>query len=168
MYAQTQTHIGPEYIQWLPKYVEGVYSPEHEVHKQQEEKLGYWVSDARYMLRPETVESYFYAYRITGERVYQDWAWEAYESIVRATLSNHGYAEVEDVTREAGPENRKDGGESFWGAETLKYLYMVLAEEEVGDLDKWVFSTGEFSWGEGGVRRANWGLEAHPFRIQKR
>lgn len=56
------------------------------------------------------------------------------------------------MTVEAGPENRHDGGESFWGAETLKYLYMIMAEEEVGDLDKWVFSTGEFLPGECGER----------------
>lgn len=38
--------------------------------------------------------------------------------------------------------------QSFWLAETLKYLYLLFADDDKLDLDKWVFTT-----------------EAHPLRI---
>lgn len=38
--------------------------------------------------------------------------------------------------------------ESFWTAETLKYLWLLFGEEELLSLDEWVFNT-----------------EAHPFRV---
>ncbi|KAF2799289.1 glycoside hydrolase family 47 protein, partial [Melanomma pulvis-pyrius CBS 109.77] len=39
------------------------------------------VSDARYILRPEAIESVFYMYRITGDSMYQDIAWEMFQAI---------------------------------------------------------------------------------------
>ncbi len=79
-YAGTTTRIGPEYFSWFPENKESVFEPQHDGHWEQVRKRGnFWVTDARYMLRPETVESYFYAYRITGDKQYQDWAWDAYE-----------------------------------------------------------------------------------------
>lgn len=33
-------------------------------------------SPAYYILRPETVESFFYMWRITGEQQYQEWGWK--------------------------------------------------------------------------------------------
>jgi mannosyl-oligosaccharide alpha-1,2-mannosidase len=38
--------------------------------------------------------------------------------------------------------------ESFWAAETLKYLWLTFSDVEVASLDSWVFST-----------------EGHPFRM---
>src|SRR5690606_2042971 len=39
------------------------------------------VSDARYLLRPEAIESVFYMYRITGDSSYQDIAWDMFQAI---------------------------------------------------------------------------------------
>ena len=39
--------------------------------------------DARYILRPETVESYFYLWRTTKDTKYRQWAWEATQAIER-------------------------------------------------------------------------------------
>ncbi|KAI5777768.1 mannosyl-oligosaccharide alpha-1,2-mannosidase-like protein, partial [Geopyxis carbonaria] len=142
------TKIGPEYVSWLPEGHDGAYEPGSEHQMSQLRDKGYWVADARWMLRPETVESYFYAYRITGEKKYQDWAWDAYQAMVKASKAEFGYAEVQDVTREPGAANRRDKEESFWGAETLKYLWLTMSSEGTGSLDEWVYST-----------------EAHPFRI---
>lgn len=149
VYAATETSIGPEYWQWIPADRDGAYVPQSEGQEQQLQELGWWITDARYMLRPETVESYFYAYRITGDKKYQDWAWEAFVAYVKATKAPFGYAEVRDVTMPPGEDNREDLAESFWGAETLKYLWLAFCDEDVANLDEWVFST-----------------EAHPFRIQ--
>jgi mannosyl-oligosaccharide alpha-1,2-mannosidase len=40
--------------------------------------------------------------------------------------------------------------QSFWTAETLKYLYLIFSEPDLISLDDYVFNT-----------------EAHPFRIPK-
>ena len=37
-------------------------------------------ADRHNLLRPETVESLFYLYRLTGDRKYQDWGWEILHS----------------------------------------------------------------------------------------
>lgn len=56
------------------------------------------VSDPRYILRPEALESVFYLYRITGLKEFQDAAWEMFESIQRITETQFGNAAVVDVT----------------------------------------------------------------------
>jgi mannosyl-oligosaccharide alpha-1,2-mannosidase len=116
-YEATTTRIGPEYWQWDPAGKISAFTADTEWHQMQRDKTGWWVIDARWMLRPETVESYFYAYRITGEKKYQDWAWDAYTAYVRAAKAKHGYAEVKDVTKEPGADNQSDKAESFWGGE---------------------------------------------------
>ena len=37
-------------------------------------------ADRHNLLRPETVESLFYLYRLTGDHKYQDWGWEILRS----------------------------------------------------------------------------------------
>ena len=140
-YEATATRIGPEYWRWEPAGHISAFTAESEWHQHQQ--TGWWVVDARWMLRPETVESYFYAYRITGEKKYQSWAWDAYTAYVAASRADHGYAEVQDVTRPPGESNRADKQESFWGAETLKYLYLIFCDDSVASLDQFVFSTGQ-------------------------
>ncbi|KAB5578502.1 glycoside hydrolase [Coniochaeta sp. 2T2.1] len=106
------------------------------------------IRDPRYVLRPEAIESLFILYRVTGKREFQDLAWEMFEAIRRATEVSVGFASVEDVT--VNPPVKVDEMESFWVAETLKYLYLIFSEPELISLDDWVFNT-----------------EAHPFRIPK-
>ncbi|KAF2628615.1 glycoside hydrolase family 47 protein [Macroventuria anomochaeta] len=105
------------------------------------------VIDARYMLRPEAIESLFYMYRITGERRYQDVAWSMFEAIERRTRTGLANAAIRDVTLKSELE-LEDSMESFWMAETLKYFYLIFSEPELLSLDEWVFNT-----------------EAHPFRL---
>jgi mannosyl-oligosaccharide alpha-1,2-mannosidase len=107
------------------------------------------VSDARYLLRPEAIESVFYAYRITGNPQYQDIAWEMFESIETLTRTEYANAAIRNVMKGDRAEVEKvDEMESFWLAETLKYFWLVFAEPGVMSLDDWVFST-----------------EAHAFRV---
>ncbi|KAI5838014.1 glycoside hydrolase [Morchella snyderi] len=123
IYVGSTTRIGPEYFSWIPADTapNATYEPQHETQYKQLKSLGYWVTDAKWVLRPETVESYFYAYRITGNKMYQEWAWDAFNAFTEAAEVEFGYAEVKDVTKPAGPDNIIDKAESFWGAETLKY-----------------------------------------------
>ncbi|KAL4965819.1 glycoside hydrolase family 47 protein [Aspergillus stella-maris] len=121
------------------------------------------VRDKHYILRPEALESVFYMYRITGDSKYRDAAWDMFLSIDAATKTEFANAAVKDVTvslqkheHDAGevekgdPVGKEDSMESFWMAETLKYLYLIFEEEDVLSLDEFVFNT-----------------EAHPFRVTR-
>lgn len=55
------------------------------------------VRDARYILRPEAIESVFLLYRITGKRELQDVAWRMFEAVVKATGTELGSSAIADV-----------------------------------------------------------------------
>ncbi len=86
--------------------------------------------------RPEAIESVFILYRITGDRAYQDIAWQMFESIENATKTEIANAAIDDVTQ-ALPI-KADRMESFWLAETLKYFYLVFSEPDLISLDHYV------------------------------
>ena len=104
--------------------------------------------DRYYILRPEVIESYFYLWRMTKEEKYRDWAWDAVEAIEKHCRTENGYSGITDVTSDNPPKD--DVQQSFFFAETLKYLYLIFSDDDVLPLDKYVFNT-----------------EAHPFLIKK-
>ena len=61
----------------------------------------------------------------------------------------HGYVGIKDVRK--APPKHDDTQQSFFLAETLKYLYLMFGNGEEFDLNKWVFNT-----------------EAHPLKIMER
>ncbi|KAF2836109.1 glycoside hydrolase family 47 protein [Patellaria atrata CBS 101060] len=149
-YASTPSGIGPEKFSWIPHtgYPKPTFEPQNALQKYEVDTYGFWLADSRYLLRPEYVESLFYGWRITGEQRYRDWAWEAFQAIEKHCKTPYGYATLKDVTEIGENKRHIDQSESFWGAETLKYLYLTFADTEVGSLDEWVYST-----------------EGHPFRM---
>lgn len=126
-----------------------------QVSAQQQEEIGFCVTNGTYILRPgisictltngEFMESLFYAYRMTGDVIYQDRAWQAFQHITAATEAKFGYTAIQDVMTMGGPV--LDDEETFWLAETLKYLFLIFDDPERLSLDDWVFNT-----------------EAHPLR----
>ncbi|KAF2663742.1 glycoside hydrolase [Microthyrium microscopicum] len=127
-YSSTATGIGPELFSFDPKP-----KLQSAVQKDMFSKAGFYVVDGYgyYNLRPEVVESIYYAYRATGDKTYQDWSWNAFQAIKKKckVVEGYGYALLNDVTNDKS-EIRKGGyQESFFFAETLKYLYMIHAEE---------------------------------------
>jgi hypothetical protein len=107
------------------------------------------------LLRPETSESLFILWRLTGEAKYREWGWHIFEAFERHTrVAGGGYAPVIDVSA-ARP--RLGGGrmESFFTAETLKYLYLLFGDGSQYPLDEYVFNTEahplmirpEYQWG---------------------
>ncbi|KAM0746133.1 glycoside hydrolase [Meredithblackwellia eburnea MCA 4105] len=96
--------------------------------------------DARNILRPETVESLFVAYRVTGDPKYREWGWEIFQAFNKhCRLPDGGYASILDV--DEVPVKYEDRMETFWISETLKYLYLLFSEKELVPLDKFVFNT---------------------------
>ncbi|KAK9448225.1 glycoside hydrolase [Limtongia smithiae] len=156
MYASTATRLGPESVVWeshpfshAPDVKFTITTGDEAWHEQEQlHKLGFWISDARYLLRPEVVESYFYAFRITGDERYRDWAWEAFCALRKYSKTTYGYGEIEDVSLPNAGGPPRDRCESYFMAETLKYLYLIFDDPDRLSLDRWVFST-----------------EGHPIRI---
>jgi mannosyl-oligosaccharide alpha-1,2-mannosidase len=104
------------------------------------------VCDPCYQLRPETIESLFYLYRFTGLQKYRDHAWTIFQAIEAHCKVAYGYVTVGDVRKV--PVKHQDHMDSFFLAETLKYLYLIFSDSTVMPVTKWVFNT-----------------EAHPLRI---
>lgn len=106
-------------------------------------------ADTHNLQRPETVESLYYLYKLTGDKKYREWGYEIFQNFVKYTRvespdGSVSYSSLNDVTSE-NPKLR-DNMESFWLAETLKYLYLLFDDDNKIPLDKYVFNT-----------------EAHPF-----
>ena len=68
-----------------------------------------------------------------------------WSNIERECRTKYGYGHLRDVRRKGSVENR---AESFFFAETAKYVYMLFKDEKVVDLEKQVITT-----------------EAHPLRV---
>ncbi|KAH9876810.1 hypothetical protein IAQ61_002171 [Plenodomus lingam] len=144
-YTSTPSKIGPETWSWIPKfgYEDPTFQPENAQQRKQAMETGIWSTDPVYKGRPEYVESLFYAWRITGEQRYRDWAWEAFAAMENHCKAPFGYAQLADVysVKDSDGSNWIDMQESFWAAETLKYLFLTFTDVEVASLDSWVFST---------------------------
>lgn len=96
--------------------------------------------DAHCLLRPEAIEAYFYLYRLTGDKQYQQFGWKAFEAIEKYARVEHGYSSVTNVKKI--PVTYRDLMESFFLAETLKYFYLLFANDQtILPLDEYVFNT---------------------------
>lgn len=98
-------------------------------------------NDAHNLQRPETVESLFYMWRITGDVKYRDWGWEMFQSFIKHTVipDGTGYSSIGSV--QVIPPPLRDNMESFWLAETLKYFYLLFASNDILPLTDVVFNT---------------------------
>ncbi len=116
-YASTTSHIGPESFSWDPLNVPPTQAAFFL-------KNGFYITDPTYDLRPEVIESYYYAYRVTGNSTYQDWAWDAFVAINASTRTDSGFSSVSDVNA-AGGGTKTDLQESFLFAEVMKYSFLI-------------------------------------------
>lgn len=101
------------------------------------------ITSPGYPLRPEIMESAYYLYFFTGEPRWLEMGRTFFEGLVQHCRTEAGYAALRNVET----KEKADNMESFFLAETLKYLYLLFAPRETLDLQKAVFNT-----------------EAHPLR----
>ncbi len=95
-----------------------------------------------YNLNPEIIESAYYLYHFTGDEKYKEMAKRYFEDIMKYCRTDAAFTNIKDIrTRE-----QRDHMETFFLAETMKYLYLVFADPEGINPDECIFST-----------------EAHPF-----
>ncbi|KAL5106212.1 Mannosyl-oligosaccharide 12-alpha-mannosidase IB [Taenia crassiceps] len=119
-YAQTETNLGPESF----RFTDNV------------DAVGISSNEKRYFLRPETVESYFYMWRFTHDNVYREYAWDVVQALEKYCRSEGGFSGLSDVT--SATPTQDDVQQSFFLAETLKYLYLIFCDDSVLPLDRWV------------------------------
>lgn len=97
--------------------------------------------DAHNLLRPETLESLFVLWRVTRRKAYREQAWAIFRAFEKhCRVDSGGYAGLDSVL--AVPPAKRDRMESFWLAESLKYLWLLFSDDEtLLPLDQWVFNT---------------------------
>jgi ER degradation enhancer, mannosidase alpha-like 2 len=96
-----------------------------------------------YELRPEIIESAYYLHHFTKDPRYRDMGRMFFNSLTKYCRNDVAYAALSNIER----KTQKDEMESFFFAETLKYLFLLYAPADTLDLSKVVFNT-----------------EAHPIR----
>jgi mannosidase alpha-like ER degradation enhancer 2 len=90
-----------------------------------------------YQLRPEIIESAYYLHRFTKDPKYLEMGRTFFTAIRERCRVENGYTVLKSVvTNEKG-----DLMPSYFLAETLKYLYLLFADESVLDLKTVVFNT---------------------------
>ncbi|XP_037100238.1 mannosyl-oligosaccharide 1,2-alpha-mannosidase IA [Syngnathus acus] len=92
-----------------------------------------------FILRPEVIETYMYMWRFTHDPKYREWGWEAVMALEEHCKVEGGYSGIRDVY--GSTPNHDDVQQSFFLAETLKYLYLLFSDDEHVSLEHWVFNT---------------------------
>ena len=95
------------------------------------------ITDPPYPLRPEIIESAYYLYFFTSDPKYLDMGKVYFDSLQHYCRTDVAYAALKDVET----KEKADAMESFFFAETLKYLYLLYAPRNTLDLNKSVFNT---------------------------
>nr|XP_020658892.1 mannosyl-oligosaccharide 1,2-alpha-mannosidase IC [Pogona vitticeps] len=122
-YTRSETKLGPEAF----RFDSGI------------EATATRLSDRYYILRPEVVESYLYLWRLTHDPKYRQWGWEAVQALEKNCRVEGGFSGIRDVySINPAHDNMQ---QSFFLAETLKYLYLLFCEDDVLSLEDWVFNT---------------------------
>ena len=96
--------------------------------------------DSHYLLRPEAVESFFVLHHITGDPIYREWGWEIFLAIERFCKLPVAYGSYKNVLDpNVKPDDRM---ESFFLAETIKYLFLLFdPDTDLDIINKHVFNT---------------------------
>lgn len=90
-----------------------------------------------YALRPENIESAYYLYHFTGDMKYREMGETYLKCIMEYCRLDEGYASLQSVVA----KQKSDSMPSFFLAETLKYLYLLFADDNVLNFNEIVFNT---------------------------
>lgn len=123
MYKVTETGLAPEIAHFNMKdpvamMEDGILSSPDTLspNKDADWRKDYIIksADSHNLQRPETVESLFYMWRITGDETYRHWGWEMFESFILHTPvdGDGGFSSIGDVNQIPPPS--RDNMESFW------------------------------------------------------
>jgi ER degradation enhancer, mannosidase alpha-like 2 len=116
----------------------------HGIEPEQMDYKTMTVLDSSYELRPENIESAYYLYQYTKDEKYLEMGKEMFESIVKYCRTETGYTALKNMVS----KTKNDFMDSYFLAETMKYAYLLFADEKTLDFKNTIFTT-----------------EAHPLRI---
>ena len=126
MYSGQKTGLAPEFVRFSSS--------------------GMAVGAGHNLLRPEAVEAIYYMWRFTKDPKYREWGWRIFLAFEEhCKVATGGYAGLKNVNSAGGAKD--DTMQTFWLAETLKYLLLLFSDDDALDLDKFTINT-----------------EAHPMR----
>lgn len=131
MYEQMETGLSPEivYFNSFEGSTTDLYVKDNDRHN---------------LLRPETIESLYYLYKITKNKKYQEYGWKIFQAFEKYTkIETGGYSSISDV-KNINNVRYRDKMESFFLAETLKYFYLLFEDEntfENVNFNKWIFNS---------------------------
>ncbi|KAF2877173.1 glycoside hydrolase [Massariosphaeria phaeospora] len=162
-YRYAASGIGPILYSWnLTQLSSSNFTNQTEFY----EKSGWFINDEYYYYRngqaPEAIESWYYAYQVTGSQYWRDVAWAYTLAQNRTERVGSGFSSILNVLDEYG-----GGWENFQAsymlAEVLKYQYLIqLPEEKKG---VWDVEYAPDGVGNGGnVNYFVYNTEAHPFK----
>ncbi|TPX34918.1 hypothetical protein SmJEL517_g02598 [Synchytrium microbalum] len=103
---------------------------------------------AYYILRPEVIESIFYMWRFTHDPIYREYGRNIVQALITHCKNEAGFSGLTNVNN---PSSQDDLQQSFFLAETLKYLYLLFTSDDTLPLEDYVLNT-----------------EAHPISIRGR
>lgn len=91
----------------------------------------------QYYLRPEIIESAYYLYQYTNDSAYLAMGRTFFHALRRYCRTDVAYTYLNDVTT----KEQADGMESFFFAETLKYLYLLFSPKSALPFNQVTFNT---------------------------
>lgn len=145
-YNATATGIGPEELTFYRERdtdrFENVIMPDGTSRRGNARGspiIGVRSMQADYRNRPETIESVFYMWRITGDQKWQERGWQMFSSWVTHCMTDVGFSSIQSVLEV--PSVQSDSMESFVFAETFKYYYLLFSPPSLISLDDYVFTT---------------------------
>ncbi|EMC93303.1 glycoside hydrolase family 47 protein [Baudoinia panamericana UAMH 10762] len=157
MYEMTKTGLGGEFIVWTNDCSQGFLHDFNLTECNASNSVQITSND--FKLRPEVIETWYYAYRATQDPKYREWAWKAFEAINRVCRTESGFSAISDVDAIDGG-TQLDRMESFVLAELLKYVWLIHLDDDApfhvqdgrkGKHNTWVYNT-----------------EAHPLKVKGR
>ena len=141
MYKATTTGLAPEITYFniadppAPETASHVSPPDEfssDPHATWRKDFDVHSMDRHNLQRPETVESLFYMWRITGERKYRDWGWDMFKSFMNYTAVEDGGGFTSLSNANEIPPSTRDNMESFWLVSTRRRtIFSQSTEEEI-------------------------------------
>ncbi|HTU50419.1 MAG TPA: glycoside hydrolase family 47 protein [Acidobacteriaceae bacterium] len=95
------------------------------------------ITDPQYPLRPEIIESTYYLYTYTHDPKYLAMGKTYLDALMKYCRTDDGFAALADVRT----KKKSDAMESYFFAETLKYLYLLFAPPSTLNFHSVIFNT---------------------------
>ena len=82
-------------------------------------------------------------YELTRDDKYREWGWKVFVAFeTHCRVASGGYVGLKDVNTDGSvARNRDDTMQTFWLAETLKYLLLLFSDDDALDLTTHVINT---------------------------